>query len=281
MTMKAIQQFQLRAELGSEKQARNTLQLVREAGFEGIELNGFMIRKMPLSIRMLTRMAGMPIGASGGLDWYKLIKEVGLKVVSLHDHLEGILKDPDSVIADARSFNTDYVVITGLRKFDYSDENKVQELVEKLNRAGEIVSRSGIKLLYHNHNCEFREMQNGQTAFDLLIEKTDPQYVNFEFDSYWPIEAGCDAVSLMHQLGNRMKLYHINDRGTRVTGTTGSILKSDSMELGYGNVNLPKLVEIAKSYGVESIVLESHQNWIDKSAIKSFQRSAVFMNQYI
>lgn len=281
MTMKAIQQFQLRAELGSEAKARHTLQLVKEAGFEGIELNGFMIRKMPLSIRLLTRMAGMPIGASGGLDWHKLIKEAGLKVVSLHDHLDGILNDPDWVITEAGSFDTDYIVITGLRKFDYSDENKVLELAEKLNRAGEMVSRSGIKLLYHNHNCEFRKLKKGQTAFDLLIEETDSRYVNFEFDSYWPIEAGCDAVSLMHQLGNRMKLYHINDRGTRVTGTTGSILKSDSMELGYGNVDLPKLVEVAKGYGVESIVLESHQNWIDKSAIKSFQRSAVFMNKYI
>lgn len=44
---------------------------------------------------------------------------------------------------------------------------------------------------------------------------------NFEFDSYWVAEAGCDVSGLMNFLGKRMKLYHINDRGTRVTGPTG------------------------------------------------------------
>ena len=78
-----------------------------------------------------------------------------------------------------------------------------------------------------------------------------------------------------------MKLYHINDRGTRVTGPTNSIIKSDSMELGYGNMNLEKYVAIAKSYGVDAIVLESHQNWADKSAIKSMQLSSTFMNQHV
>lgn len=70
--------------------------------------------------------------------------------------------------------------------------------------------------------------------------------MNFEFDSYWPTEAGVDALELMRQIGQRMKLYHINDRGTRVAGKTGTILKSDSMELGYGNMNLQAMVALAK-----------------------------------
>ena len=79
------------------------------------------------------------------------------------------------------------------------------------------------------------------------MEETDPAYVNFEFDSYWPTEAGVDALQLMRQLGDRLRLYHINDRGSRVTGASMTpILKSDSMELGYGNMNLEALVEQAK-----------------------------------
>ena len=41
------------------------------------------------------------------------------------------------------------------------------------------------------------------------MEETDPAYVNFEFDSYWPTEAGVDALQLMRQLGDRLRLYHI------------------------------------------------------------------------
>lgn len=281
MVIKGIQQFQLRQELGSEEKAMRTLQAVKDAGYEGIELNGFMIQKMSLAVRMLCRLAGMPLGASGNLDWPKLVQEMGLKVISLHDHLDSILQDAEKVIQEAKKFNTEYLVITGMRKFDYSDEKEVYKLVEKLNTAGETVAQYGLKLLYHNHNCEFRKLSDSKSAYDFIIDNTNPELINFEFDSYWAAEAGCDVAALMHKLGPRMQLYHINDRGTRVTGSTNSILKSDSMELGYGNMDLVKLVEIAKGYDVKAIILESHQNWVDKSAIKSLKLSSEFMNKYV
>ena len=53
------------------------------------------------------------------------------------------------------------------------------------------------------------------------------------------------------------------------------------MELGYGNMDLLPLVEQAKSVPVEAVILESHRNWVDKSPVKSFQRSAGFLEKYI
>ena len=53
----------------------------------------------------------------------------------------------------------------------------------------------------------------------------------------------------MQRLGPRMKLWHINDRGTRITGSAITpILKNDSMELGTGNMGL------ATTLGVISMV---------------------------
>lgn len=281
MAIKAVQQFQLRTVMGTEKKAKETLKLMKEAGYDGIELCGFMIKKMPLTIRILTRLAGMPMGKSGNLDWKKLIKESGLKVASVHEDLGTILRVPEQVIEEAKTFSTKYVVVTGMHHFDYSDKDAVLELIEKLNKAGKILKDGGITFLYHNHNCEFRKVEPDKTAFDLIIEKTNPEYVNFEFDSYWTAEAGVDPLAMMERLGERIKLYHINDRGTRVTGKTSSILKSDSMELGYGNMNLTEMVEVAKKNGVEAIILETHKNWVDKSPIKSFQLSAKFMNEHV
>lgn len=281
MAIKAVQQFQLRTVIGTEKKARETLKLMKEAGYDGIELCGFMIKKMPLTIRMLTRLAGMPMGKSGNLDWKKLIRESGLKVVSVHEDLGTILRAPEEVIEEARTFHTNYVVVTGIHHFDYSDKEAVLELIEKLNKAGKILKEGGISFLYHNHNCEFRKVEPGKTAFDLIIEKTDKEYVNFEFDSYWTAEAGVDPLAMMERFGERIKLYHINDRGTRAIGKTSSILKSDSMELAYGNMNLTAMVELAKKNGVNAIILETHKNWVEKSPIKSFQLSAKFMNEHV
>ena len=59
------------------------------------------------------------------------------------------------------------------------------------------------------------------------------------------------------------------------------MLTSDSMELGYGNMDLKTMVKIAKDNGVDAVVLESHRNWAEKSPIKSFQLSAQFMNENV
>jgi len=279
--IQAIQQFQLSKVIQTEENARIALQLVKAAGFEGIELNGFMIKKVPLIVPVLTWLAGMPTGNSGKLNWKKLIAESGLKVVAIHEDLGSILKNPEEIIKEAKAYGTDNIVVTGMFRFDYSSKLAVLQLAEDLNNAGKLLKDGGINFLYHNHNCEFRRVESGETAYEILIEKTDSNYVNFEFDSFWAIEAGCDAVKLMESLGHRMKLYHINDRGSRVKGKTGSILKSDSMELGYGNINLTALIETAKNNGVKAIILETHKNWVDNSPIKSFQLSAEFLKKKI
>ena len=266
--------------MNNEKQARETLNAIKAAGYDGIELCGFMIHPMGMAVRLLTRAAGMPVGKGGSLDWNALIRESGLKVVGLHLDLGTLEKDIAACAEEAKSFGTNYIVITGMYRFDYGSEKAVSELAKRLNRAGETLKGQGIELLYHNHNCELRAAENGKRAYEILLEKTDPEFVNFEFDSYWFAEGGADPLYWMQRLGNRMKLWHINDRGSRVSGASMTpILKSDSMELGTGNMPLDALMQQAKQAGCEAVILESHRNWIDNSPIRSLQLSAKYLNE--
>lgn len=282
MAKTAVQQIMLGTVIGNERQALETLKIIKDSGYDGIELNGFMIRPTSFMVRMMTKMAGMPIGKGGNFDWKAITEQAGLSVVSVHEDLGTIQREPETVISEVKGFDTDKVVITGMYRFDYSDKAAVLRLAQDLSKAGENLKKSGIQLLYHNHNCEFRKVEAGKTAYELLIAETNPEYVGFEFDSYWATEAGVSAITLMRQLGDRMKLYHINDRGTRINGPSMTpILKSDSMELGYGNMNLQELVEQALSVGVDAVILESHKNWVDKSPLQSLRVSAEFLKKQI
>ena len=279
MVKKAVQQFMLGSVLKNEAQARETLAAIKAAGYDSIELCGFMLHPMGFMIRMLTKAAGMPVGSGGNLDWERLVKESGLGVVSIHQDLGSIERDPKAVAEEAKKFGTDKVVITGMYRFDYGEEAAVRDLAKRLNDAGKTLSGLGLRLLYHNHNCELRRVNAEKRAYDILLEETRSDYVNFEFDSYWFTEGGADAKKWMGRLGSRMKLWHINDRGTRLTGPAMTpILKSDSMELGTGNMDLDGLRAIALENGVEAVILESHRNWIDKSPVKSLQLSAQWLN---
>ena len=274
-----VQQIMLGTVTASESQARETLKRIRAAGYDGLELNRFMIHPSSMMVRLMTRAAGMPTGKGGSLDWHALLKESGLSVASLHADLGSLEREGDAVAEEAKSFGTDRVVITGMYRFDYSEEASVRELAKRLNAAGEKLKKQGIALLNHNHNVELLPVRPGLRAYDLLLAETDPDLVNFEFDSYWFTDGGADAKVWMQKLGSRMKLWHINDRGSRQSGPAMTpILKADSMELGTGSMDLDGLWAIARENGVRDLVLESHKNWIDKDPIKSLEKSAEWLN---
>ena len=277
---KAVQQIMLGTVTGNEAAARETLRRIRAAGYDGLELNRFMIHPSSLMVRLMTRAAGMPTGRGGNLDWHRLLKESGLSVISLHTDLGSLEREGGPAAEEARSFGTDKVVITGMYRFDYGDEKSVRDLAGRLNRAGEALKKEGLSLLYHNHNAELLQVRPGLRAYEILIGDTDPDLVNFEFDSFWFADAGADPGAWMKRLGSRMKLWHVTDRGCRRKGPAVTpILKEDSTELGTGNMDLEGLARTAEENGIEAVVLESHRNWIHKDPVRSLEASAAWLNE--
>ncbi len=276
----AVQQIMLAKELKSEKQAEETLKRVKNAGYEAIELNGFMMRPSGLLVRMLTKVAGMPTGNCGKYDWKALVEASGLSVCSIQEDLGTVEREPEKVIREAEELRTRTVAITGMYRFDYTDETALRGLIGRLNAAGKKLKEGGVSLLYHNHNIEFLRLPDGRVVYDVLMEETDPSFLNFEFDSYWAADIGADAAFYMRKLGERLKMYHINDRGVRLKKTPVTpILKPDCVELGQGAMNLTELLDIAREADTEAVILECHKNHIDGSPVKSMEISAEFLKR--
>ncbi len=277
---KAVQQIMLGTVTGNEAAARSTLQRIKAAGYDGLELNRFMIHPSSVMVRLLTRAAGMPTGRGGSLDWKSLLREADLSVISLHTDLGSLEREADAIAAEALELGTDKLVITGMYRFDYGNEKAVRELASRLNKAGEALKKKNLSLLYHNHNAELLQVKPGLRAYDLLLSETDQDCVGFEFDSFWFTDGGADAKDWMRRLGNRMKLWHLTDRGCRQTGpATTPILRQDSVELGTGNMDLDGLSALAVENGIEAVVLESHKNWIGRDPVKSLELSAKWLKE--
>ena len=82
-----------------------------------------------------------------------------------------------------------------------------------LNRAGQMARRVGLRLGYHNHNWEFFRLTDdpSRTAFDVLIEETDPRYVHFELDLFWSWRGATDPVDILDRIDGRVRQYHVKD----------------------------------------------------------------------
>ncbi|WP_439901387.1 sugar phosphate isomerase/epimerase family protein [Microbacterium azadirachtae] len=280
--LRAIQQIQIGSIASSSRSAHEVLAKLKSMGFEGIELNGFMTRPTSPLVRALTRIAGMPIGRAGTVDWASHVRTAGLSVVALHEDLGTIEKDPDGVSMAAASFGTRTVVVTGMYRFDYTDEDALTGLAGRLNSAGRALHSRGLRLLYHNHTVEFRRMTSGDTVFEVLLARTDPDLLGIELDCYWAATAGANPLELMQQLDARIRLIHITDRGSRRSGPSLTpIDKIDSVELGQGNLDIGGLIHQATAVGVEAIILETHRNWINRSPLRSAELSAGYLKNWL
>ena len=276
----AVQQIMIGSACKDEKTTLSTLKRIKQVGYDGIELNLFMIESTPFIVRLLTKMAGMPVGKGANIYWPDMLKESRLKATSLHADLGSLENRIDEVISKARELDTNKIVITGMYRFDYGNYDNVKSLAKRLDKVGARLHESDLQLLYHNHNVEFLKVDNKYTAYEMILKDTDPDLVKVEFDSYWPAEAGVDFIPLMEQLGERLVLYHINDRGTRLKKVPITpILKSDSIELGYGNMPLKRILGLDCIKNVDAIILESHRNWVNNNPIESLEKSIAFLQE--
>ena len=277
----AVQQLMIGKACKSQDVASKVLGKIEEAGYDSIELNGFMIRPSSLVVKALTNAAGMKVGKCGKLDWQKLMGESKLSVVAIHEDLGTIGNHLDMVVEEAKAFNCNKIVVTGMYKFDYSKPKKVKKLCKQLNSAGKALAQHNIQLLYHNHNAEFLRYYS-QNMFGKMAELTNPEYVNFELDAFWVADAGVDPLDVMAALGDRLKLLHLTDRGARKgTKIFTPIVKQKCVELGQGNLNLPAYCKKAEELGVETVILESHNNWIHNDPISSLQLSSKFLDEWV
>lgn len=283
MSMKtSFQQLMIGSLCKNEAATKDVLRSVKAMGYDEIELNGFMTHPTSFFVRMLTKLAGMPTGKAGKYDWKKLVRDAGLGVTSIHFDLGTLERDLTACIQEAKDYSTSRIVVTGMYRFDYSDLKALEELSTRLNKVGEQLAQSGIELLYHNHNVEFKRVgEKNQFAYEILMERLNPDWVNFEFDSYWAAEAGVNVYSLMRRLGKRLKLHHINDRGSKEKGPYMTpIIKNDSMELGTGTMDLETLLQIDREAGVDTVILETHRNFIDGSPLRSLEISGQYLQNH-
>jgi sugar phosphate isomerase/epimerase len=87
-----------------------------------------------------------------------------------------------------------------------------------MNELGRRSVRNGTGKFYgHNHQQEFRtryvDPTTGETksAWQILVENTDPRYVTFQLDVLWATDGGADPVDLLRRFGRRIFSLHVKD----------------------------------------------------------------------
>ena len=140
-----------------------------------------------------------------------LLDRYGLKASGRHVDV-GTPANPsdlEQILADNRTLGIKFFGSGGTPNF--ATEAEWIAYAEYLSELGERARRQGQTLMVHNHNWEFERVFGDRTAFDILVQHTDPRNVVFQVDLYWATRGGADPVELLERYGNRVQLFHVKD----------------------------------------------------------------------
>jgi sugar phosphate isomerase/epimerase len=234
----ALQLYTIRAHTKDSASFASSMRRVRELGYGAVQISG----------------TG-PIPAS---ELKSVCDGEGLVICATHEPGKTIVEEPQAVV--------DRLGVLGCRHTAYpyphvtlDNEAEVLELARSLNAAGEVLARAGMTLTYHNHAIELKRLGR-RTALELLYEATDPRFVQAEVDVYWIQAGGADPVRWCERMRGRLPLLHLKDYGV------GADNKPRMAEVGYGNLDMPRIVAAASAGGCEWFIVEQDEGWNDAFA---------------
>jgi sugar phosphate isomerase/epimerase len=125
----------------------------------------------------------------------------------------------DANIADAKLLGQHWTGSGGFASPGTGSYENTLATAATLNRLGERSVKNGTGPIFgHNHDGEFRtryvDTQGDGTlksAWQILVENTDPRWVVFQLDVGWATIGGEDPVALVEQFGDRIELFHVKD----------------------------------------------------------------------
>ncbi len=182
-----------------------SLKKVREIGYVNVEHAGYKDGKM----------YNIPVK-----EFKKVLDDLGLKMMSGHTSLskehinekdKTFSKSWQQTIEDAAYLGQEFVVSPWIDDYYRKDYDKFSELMEMFNKCGELCSKYNMKFGYHNHHFEFTEKLNNQLIYDLIFEKTDPQYVIQQFDMGNPYGVIGKPNEIIKKHPSRIISMHVKD----------------------------------------------------------------------
>ncbi|WP_324650820.1 ThuA domain-containing protein [Georgenia sp. H159] len=187
-------------------------------------------------------------GTFGGYtaeEFRAMVDEIGLSVPSSHYSTNEATFD--ETLAFVETVGQEYVGSGGFAQPGISTYGRTLLTAQAMNRLGERSVEAGIgKFFGHNHDGEFTTVYNHggeeMSAWEILVEETDPEYVTFQLDVAWAAHAGVDVPALIEEYGDRIELLHIKD-ATNLGGERPTFTN-----LGEGDVPLQDILAAARDH---------------------------------
>lgn len=170
---------------------------------------------------------------------------LGMTLRSGHVHIDDKWKQ---TMDEAVESGQEYIICSTMPTDGQTTDN-YKKVAETFNKAGEACRKLNLKFGYHNHAYEF-DNDKGQVLYDVLLDNTDPAFVNMEMDLGWVIVAGKNPLDYFKKYKGRFPLWHLKDM---------NMAKKQSTEFGKGGLDIMQMLKHSKEAGMKYFFIEQEE----------------------
>lgn len=245
-----LQLYSIREDM--EKDMDEALRQVKEMGYDYVEFAGFY-------------------GKSAS-EVKALLDKHGLIAISAHQGFDPYFEKGQPAIDELKEIGVKYCAIP------WYDVNKLKgtdgwdETVEKFTEYGKALKASGIQMMYHNHDFEFRKYE-GKFLLDWIYDTIPQDLIMPQIDTCWVHYAGYNPSEYIEKYAGRMKVLHLKDFVCKKLGggpvyalidSDGGDAKQASKEdngfefrpVGSGIQDFRAILESAEKAGIDYVIVE-------------------------
>lgn len=174
--------------------------------------------------------AKMPNGADG-------------KPMTIPPKMRNLKEDAQSLIDEVAEGGAPYLVCANI---SLGTGDEIKEAVEILGKAGEACKKAGLTLCYHNHETEFKAIDD-VVPYDVLLSQLSSDTLKMELDLGWASHSGNDPIAIFKKNPGRFPLWHVKD----IDKATGK-----PVELGAGYIDYKTIFANAEIAGMKHFFIE-------------------------
>ncbi len=206
--------------------------ILRQMGYEAIE-------------PWLPAYEANPKGFRQALD------HAGLACWGFHMPLDGLVHETERFADIAETLGATYMIPPWVEPERRGTEAGYwQGLGESLAAGAEKVARRGLKVVWHNHDYEYRPLPDGSRPIDHILAAAGPT-VGFEIDFAWVVRGGADPVAEITRYADRIRIIQLKD-----TAPPGTIEDGGWAATGDGIVDWKALAPLFATTSADHLVAE-------------------------
>ena len=142
----------------------------------------------------------------------QLLDDNGLTAPSSHIGLDALRGPWNRTLSDAAEMDHKWLTIASMANSDSNSLDALKRTADLIHKASDDAKFYKIRIGYHNHTQEFKEVE-GKRIYDHLLELIKPDELDFEMDLCWITAGGGDPLAYFKKYPGRFAMVHVKDAG--------------------------------------------------------------------